>query len=144
MIAEVESVRIKRKLVRLIGIGYFLLGCIVILISSENITGLVISENFSGTYGQILGIVFIVAGILIFLSARKRYNEFKGRDSLRRHNEEARFYAQQDYTEEYGRHPNNPKLRNYIRRLHERGKLSDVIEEQRQKKKALVEQGFFT
>jgi len=59
-----ESERIRGKMLVLVGIGYLLLGFVLIL-STARITGLVVVGNAPEGLGYALSIVFIVVGILV-------------------------------------------------------------------------------
>ena len=133
---EKESERIKRKLLRIIGAGYLVLGIIVILASSRGITGFVIFEDIPSGVGYVLGIVFLIVGVLV-LMAGGREPTFRGRDSLREHNKEAGYLAREAYREEHGRYPNKQELIRYIREHHERGTLHELVEERKHARKII-------
>ncbi len=66
-----ESENIKIKLLRFIGIAYFVLGAIALLYTSRRITGFSVFEGISGAPGLILGVVLIVIGIFVLISSRR-------------------------------------------------------------------------
>ena len=66
-----ESERIRGKMLVLVGIGYLLLGFVLIL-STARITGLVVVGNAPEGLGYALSIVFIVVGILVIMSGRTK------------------------------------------------------------------------
>src|SRR3989344_5811606 len=65
-----ESERIRGKMLVLVGIGYLLLGFVLIL-STARITGLVVVGNAPEGLGYALSIVFIVVGIVVIVSGRR-------------------------------------------------------------------------
>lgn len=65
---EKESDKIKKKLLRLVGIGYLLLGIVIILGSFEGITGFVIADGLSGGAGWFFGLVFLGIGIGLLMN----------------------------------------------------------------------------
>jgi len=57
----------KKKLIRLFGLSFFSLGIIFLLNAGLNFTGAFISEGlFAHSFGFIIGIVFLILGIIIF------------------------------------------------------------------------------
>ncbi len=77
---EKESELIKKRLVRLIGFGYFLLGAIIIFISFRGMTGFVVLEEIPESAGYVLGIISFVVGILVLMSSEdldKKINRLK-------------------------------------------------------------------
>ena len=61
----------KLKLQRIFGGALILTGFIFILNSLSSITGFIISQNLGKGVGSIFGLVFIICGILIFVSSRE-------------------------------------------------------------------------
>ena len=65
---EKESDKIKRKLLRFLGVGYLFLGFIIILGSFKGITGLVIADEITGGAGWLIGFVFFGIGIIVLMN----------------------------------------------------------------------------
>lgn len=78
-----ESENIKKRMVRLIGVAYLLLGFIVILQSFRGITGFVIVEEVPQTIGWLIGLAFIAVGIFVIASSKEAvievYDSKRGR-----------------------------------------------------------------
>ena len=105
-------VGIRKKLLIFIGIGYLLLGIIVVLASFRGITGFIIAENLSGDIGKILGIVFFVIGILVLMNSRS-YKEY---DNIAK-----KIYEKLGERNAYGHHVENI---DYIERFVAGGNIS--------------------
>lgn len=126
---------------RFTGILFFWVGITLILNSFSSITGYIITENISKNISGIWGLVFIIVGIFIFLkledittiydSRQTKRTNLKPRKSLREHNKQAQIFAKKAYHKEYGKNPTQQELKKYIRQLHEKGELHEIIEYQK-------------
>ena len=70
-----KSEGIKRRLLIIIGIAYFVLGACVMLSSFQGITGFLTYTGISGQIRGILGIVFLLIGIFVLITSRKEVEE---------------------------------------------------------------------
>ena len=69
----------KSYTLKILGIISFLIGCVFVLNSFSEITGFAITESFGKGMSSILGLVFILGGIVLFLLEREsKYNEIAG------------------------------------------------------------------
>ena len=121
---------IGRKVLVLSGIISIIIGFLFILNSFSGITGFAVFDDLGRGKSSIIGVVLIIAGIVL-LSARRDYEwgekGLRSRESLRKHNEEARYYSYRAFRQQYHRKPNKEELREFVRVHHERGWLHDLV-----------------
>jgi hypothetical protein len=112
---------------KLFGSVFIVIGLALVIISGTGITGGAIGAKDTGTICGILGIILIIISFTLF---REGNHGFRSRDSLRHSNAEARAAAIEDYQQEHnGESPTDHELREHIRKLHERGDLTEVVKE---------------
>tara|TARA_Y100000034_G_scaffold135429_1_gene207332 strand:+ start:1693 stop:2106 length:414 start_codon:yes stop_codon:yes gene_type:complete len=134
------------KLKKELSIISIIIGIFIIIIQpfSSVLTGAVI--EISSTTSRIwffigLGLIIIGGIFLGWFDNQNNYGaktpkaRFKGRNALRRHNEEAQYAAREAYVQEYGRKPSKKELRVFMRKPHERGELSDLVKQQKAKRR---------
>jgi predicted membrane channel-forming protein YqfA (hemolysin III family) len=66
-----ELGKLKRRLLTFLGLGYLLLGIIVVLMGFRGITGFVILGDVGGEVLGIVGVVIFLVGALVFSTALK-------------------------------------------------------------------------
>lgn len=62
----------KAKVMKNLGIFFFLIGVVLILNSLSGITGFIIAERVGTSVSGILGLVFLVVGVLLFVSGLEK------------------------------------------------------------------------
>jgi hypothetical protein len=72
-----ESDLIKRRVLKLIGFGYLLLGIIIWLFSFSGITGFVVYGDANLNLGWFLGVVFFIVGVVVLMAGRKKKSELE-------------------------------------------------------------------
>ncbi|MBU0760295.1 MAG: hypothetical protein KJ600_03980 [Nanoarchaeota archaeon] len=58
----------KKRFVKILGILLIVIGIVVLLDTFTGITGLVVLEDIGRTAGSVIGIVFVLVGVLVFMS----------------------------------------------------------------------------
>jgi len=131
----------KVSLKKILGAFSFLVGIILLISSQSGITGNVVGER-ADAVSSILSLVLIIGGIvLIAYSSRdfgdfykdykKDENWFRGRESLREHNKEARLAAKKEYFNINNKNPDKKELKEFMRGYHEKGLLPHIIRQWR-------------
>jgi len=124
----------------LLSIILILIGATLLINSQTPILGAVTGlKNLTPNVSLIAGLVFIVAGIIVYYEEyseeHRQKPHFRGHDSQRRHNQEARYAARQEYRRIHGKNPTRQELKEFIRGPHERGELSDLVKRIKKSKK---------
>jgi len=119
---------------RIPGMVFVAIGLVFLLTSFSGITGFVVDGEVEADYGYFIGIVFAIAGLLLWISGgemRQAIN--KSRESVVADSNEIKAAASKDYREKYGRNPVANELISYVKRLQESGEIRDVVLKQRRK-----------
>jgi hypothetical protein len=142
------------KFKRGLGIFLFLIGVFILISSQSGMTGNIVSDRVSAI-SSILGLVFIIGGILLFVGLNEYRQENKnlvdlvkedkyfGEPGYRRKkminqipsNREAKEACKWNYKQEYRRKPTEIELREYMRHLHENKEIPYIVMGWKKRKK---------
>lgn len=71
------------RTLRVIGIVAVVIGIVLILNVSDSFTGFAVLESISGGASSVLGVVFVIGGILLWTFGRMRFGDSEFRDAVR-------------------------------------------------------------